>query len=82
MSAISDFAVKQTAFNADISTQLDNISTGITALNALITTLQNSSGTVTPADQATIDSLVTAGTALQAKADAVAAMDPPKVPTA
>lgn len=80
MSAITDFAAKQTAFNTDLSNQLDAMQTDITALNAKIATLQNSPGTISPADQATLDSLVTAGTSLQAKADALANMESPTPP--
>jgi hypothetical protein len=82
MSAISDFAAKQTAFNTDLSNQLDALQTDITALNTKITTLQNSPGQISAADQATLDSLVTAGTALQAKADALATMEAPTPPAA
>jgi pyridoxal biosynthesis lyase PdxS len=84
MSTISDFAAKQNAFNSKVSGDLDAVATQVTALNALITTLQNSNGTVTPADQATIDQMVAAGTALQAKADALVntQASPPVVPAA
>lgn len=87
MSAISDFAAKQTAYNTDISARLDAIqteitalNTEITALNTQITTLQNSPGTISPADQATLDGLVTTGASLQAKADALVALPTPVVP--
>lgn len=81
MSAISDFATKQAAFNADVSDDLDQISAAIGKLNDTITQLQNSSGTVSPEDQATIDSLQSQGTALAAKADALAGKQPPTPPT-
>jgi hypothetical protein len=80
MSAISDFAAKQSAFNADVSADLDAIQTAIAALNATITQLQNSPGTVTPADQALIDKLVTDGAALATKADTLAGKTPPTPP--
>lgn len=80
MSAISDFAAKQQAFNADVSADLDAIQTSITNLNALIATLQNSAGAITPEDQATLDELQTEGTALQTKADALAGKTPPTPP--
>lgn len=80
MSVIKDFAEKQNAFNAQLSADIDSvvssvtgITTDIQSLNDKITALQNSSGTVTPEDQALIDQLVTDGTALQTKADAAAA---------
>jgi hypothetical protein len=81
MSAISDFAVKQNAHNAKVSSDLDAINTGISNLNALIATLQNSAGTVTPEDQATLDQIEAAGAALETKADALANVQPPAVPT-
>lgn len=80
MSAISDFAAKQNAHNAKVSADLDTINTGITNLNALIATLQNSAGTVTPEDQATLDQIEAAGAALETKADALANVTPPTPP--
>ena len=82
MSAISDFAALQAAYNTEVSSDLDAIQTAITALNAQITTLQNSPGTITPADQATLTSLQAAGVALQSKADALAGKTPPTPPAA
>ena len=81
MTAISDFAAKQNAYNADVSNRLDAIQEEITTLNTQITTLQNSPGQITPADQATLDALVTSGASLQAKADALVNLPaPPVVP--
>jgi hypothetical protein len=82
MAGIADFATAQNAFNAELSSDLDAITTAIAALNAQIATLQNSPGTLSAADQATLDSLQAAGTALEAKADAVAGKTPPTPPTA
>ena len=39
--------------------QIGVISSGVLALDALITTLQNSPGAITPADQATLDQMTT-----------------------
>lgn len=80
MSSISDFAAAQTAFNTDISNDLDAIQTQIADLNTLITTLQNSPGTISAADQATLDQLQSSGTALAAKADALSNKTPPAPP--
>jgi len=80
MSAISDFAAKQNAFNTEIGADLDAIVAAVKALNDQITTLQNSPGTITPADQATLDSLQAAGLALQTKADTTAGKTPPTPP--
>lgn len=81
MSAISDYAAAQAAFNADVSADLDTIQAAITALNAQIATLQNSPGPISTADQATLNDLQTAGVALQSKADALAGKTPPTPPT-
>lgn len=80
MTAIADFAAKQQAFNDEIAADLTSISTQITALNATIATLQNSSGTISPEDQATLDDLQAKGTALAAQADATAGKTPPALP--
>ena len=82
MTAISDFAAQQSAFNADVSSDLAAIKTSIDALNAQIATLQNSPGTISPEDQATLDSLQAAGQALATQADTLAGKTPPVVPTA
>lgn len=81
MSAISDFKVKQDAHNAKVSADLDAIAAGIKTLNDLIATLQNSSGTISAEDQATLDAADAAGQALSDKADAMVATKPPVVPT-
>jgi predicted nucleic acid-binding Zn-ribbon protein len=94
MSAISDFAAKQKAFNERQGAAVDGAVTslqGLTAdvaeLNRKIEELQNSSGGVTPEDQVLIDDLQTQGEAVAAKAEALAtalkALDdatPPVVP--
>ena len=94
MSAISDFLSKQTAFDARQSTAIDalvasiaGVSSDVDTLNAKITELQNSSGGVTPEDQASINALQEQGEALSTKLEAVstalAALDaqtPPAVP--
>jgi len=82
MSAISDFAAKQQAHNDKVSADLDAISTKVGDLNALVATLQNSSGAITSADQATLDKIEAAGKDLEAKADALAGVTPPVPPAA
>ncbi len=93
-SAISDFAAKQKAFNDRQGTAIDGLVTSVTGiqgdiqtLNDKITELQNSSGTVTPEDQALLDDLETQGAAISDKLDAAAAAlkaldeaNPPVVP--
>jgi len=56
----------QTAINAALATMATTIpalASGVAALDTLITTLQNSPGTITPADQATLDAAVAQSTA-------------------
>jgi len=94
MSAISDFAAKQKAFNDRQGAAIDGAVASVTALTAdvqalndKITELQNSQGGVTPEDQALINDLETQGdavaTRLEGVASALAALDaqtPPVVP--
>ncbi len=82
MSAISEFAAKQDAHNAKVAADLDTISGKIADMNTLIGQLQNSSGSVTPEDQALLDKIEAAGKDLEAKADAVAGVVPPTPPVA
>lgn len=96
MSAISDFAAKQKAFNDRQGAAIDSLVSsvaGVTGdvktLNDKITELQNSSGGVTPEDQALIDDLETQGDALATKLETVTASlkglddaTPPSVPSA
>ena len=82
MSAISDFAAKQNEFNDRLSTALDGISGDIQELNDLITKLQESSGSVTPEDQALLDAAQAKGEEVAAKAEALDALTPPKPPVA
>ena len=72
MSVISDAMAKVEAHYAQIGSDVDAIAAAITVLNGNITALQNSAGTVTPADQALIDSTEAQGAAVQAKVDALA----------
>lgn len=94
MAKISDFLTKQEAFNAEQETAIDEVvaavggvSGDVAELNRIIKELQESSGGVTPEDQARIDALETKGAALGAKlkgaSDALKALDeqtPPPVP--
>lgn len=94
MSAISEFAAKQRAFNDRQGVAIDaavasvaGLSGDIQALNDKITELQDSVGTVSPEDQGLIDELETQGEAVASKVEAVAnalsaldAQTPPSVP--
>ena len=80
MSQISDFAAKQTAHNQKVSDDLDAISTEIQKLNDALTAIQNSPGTLSPADQASLDAAQVSAQALEDKANGMAAVSPPVVP--
>lgn len=82
MSAIQQFAAKQTAFNEQIGTAIAGIQGDIHGLNDKITALQNSPGTITPEDQALLDGLEAAGKTLADKLSALDALTPPVVPVA
>lgn len=80
MSALSDFLAKQTAYNTRNAASIDALVTttdGIVGdvknLTDQIAALQASAGTVTPEDQAIIDSLETQGDALATKLEGVQA---------
>lgn len=94
MSAISEFAAKQNAFNKRQSDATDaltvsvsDLSGDIQTLNDKITELQNNPGPITPEDQALLDSLTTQGESMAKKVEALstalsalAALTPPKAP--
>lgn len=75
MSIISEFVVKQTAFNIRTGAAIDGIVGDIKGLNDKITALSTS-----PEDQALLADVVAAGEALATKAEALDAMTPPAVP--
>lgn len=82
MSKLTDFLDAQTAFNTELTSDLTAIAASIADLNAKITDLQNSAGTLSPEDQARIDAIQAAGTALVGQADALAGKTPPAPPAA
>jgi hypothetical protein len=75
-SAIQAFATAEGALLTTISGALTNIATGVLALDALITTLQNSSGTISAADQATLDAMQTQSQALVTQVNAISVTPP------
>lgn len=80
MSAISEFAVRQGAFNARIDAAVVGIGADVDALKALIVELQNTIGTVTPEDQALLDEIERRTGAVADRLDALDALTPPAVP--
>lgn len=57
-------------------TALTGIATGVLALDALITQFQNSPGSLSPSDQAMLDGIQSASTALAAQAQAISTVAP------
>jgi len=82
MSAISEFATRQTAFNDRQDTAIAALQADVTNLNEQIAALQASAGTITAEDQALLDGIETRASAISDKLDALDALTPPKVPTA
>lgn len=80
MSAISEFAAKQSEFNGRLSTAIDGLTGDVALLNQKIQELQNSAGTITPEDQALLDQLQTQGEMLASRLEAVDALTPPAPP--
>ena len=82
MSAISDFAAKQNAFNDRQDAAVEGLTTDVNALKAEIQKLQNSPGTITPEDQASLDSLQARAEGIATKLEALDALTPPTPPAA
>ena len=82
MSKISDQMAAEQADIDAVNTRLDEISKGIADLDALIVAFQASPGTLSTADQAEVDKIQSAVTALRAKAAGVDTTPPaPGTPT-
>ena len=75
-SAIQAFAAAEASTLASLATALTALATGITALDALITSFQNSPGTLSPADQAALDGIQATSQALVAQANAISTTPP------
>lgn len=82
MSAISDFAAKVTAFNDRMDTAITDLQGDVKSLNDQITALQNSSGAITPEDQALLDGITARASSVADKLDALDAQTPPVAPKA
>lgn len=77
MSAISDYAASVKSSFDELSTAVDGVSADVAQLKATIDKLQNSPGTISPEDQATLDSLQAQAKTL---ADKVKALDDATAP--
>ena len=82
MSAISDFATAQNAFQDRMDTAVSDLQGDVKNLTDQIAALQNSTGTITPADQALLDGIQARSKSVADKLDALDALTPPVVPTA
>lgn len=80
MSAISEFAAKQNAFNDQIDTAITDLQGDVKNLADQIAALQNSPGTITPEDQALLDGITARTQAVVDKLNALDALTPPVVP--
>ena len=80
MSAISDFAARQTAFNDRMDTAVAGVQADIEGLKALIEQLQNTPGGITPEDQDLLNQIEARAGAIADKLDALDALTPPVVP--
>ena len=83
MEAIDTFAAAVNAAFDSLGTAVDGVSADVDFLKAEIVKLQNSPGTLTPADQATLDGIQTRANALAEKVKALdaATEQPPTPPT-
>lgn len=82
MTAISDFAVAQNAFNDQMDVAFSGLQQDIKSLNDIILKMQNSPGVISPADQASLDALQVRGKTIADKLTALDALTPPPVPVA
>lgn len=82
MSAISDFAAAMAAFQARVDTAISDLQGDVKNLNDQITALQNSTGGITPADQALLDGIQAKASAVADQLDALDALTPPVTPSA
>jgi hypothetical protein len=78
MSAVSDFATKLNAFFDRQDAAVTDLQGDVQTLNDTITELQNSSGAITPEDQALLDTITSRGEAIATKLEALDALTPPK----
>ena len=81
MSSISDFAAVQHAYQDRLDTAVNDLKGDVKTLNDKITALQNSAGTITPADQAMLDNIQARSLEITTKLEALSALTPPAPPT-
>jgi hypothetical protein len=81
MSAISEFAARQQAFNDRQGVAIDGLVADVHSQRDLIIALQNSTGGITPEDQALLDQIDARSATITAKMEALDAETPPTPPT-
>jgi hypothetical protein len=82
MSVITDWAAKEQADLTTISTNLVTITAGVKKLDDLITTFQQSPGTLTAADQAALDAIQAQSKTVLAASAAIDTSAPGSAPPA
>lgn len=80
MTAISDFSDKMAAFFTRQDTAMADLQGDVDNLQKQIAALNNSSGTITAADQALLDAIVAKAQVVSDKLDALDALTPPVAP--
>lgn len=80
MSAVSDFAARQAAFNDRQDAAVTALQGDVQSLNDIITALQNSAGGITAEDQALLDQIEARSAQIATKLEALDALTPPVVP--
>jgi hypothetical protein len=80
MSQITDWAAKEQANLDAISKTLDSVVAGIANLDQMIRNFQNSQATLSPGDQAALDAIASASSALVTKAEAISVAPPSPTP--
>lgn len=82
MSAISDFSTAINAFFDRQDKAVTDLQGDVKSLTDQIAALQNSSGAITPSNQALLDGIQTRASSISDKLDALDALTPPIAPTA
>lgn len=82
MSAISDFSTAIDAFFDRQDKAVTDLQSDVKSLTDQIAALQNSNGTITPADQTLLDGIQARASAVADKLDALDALTPPVAPPA
>lgn len=80
--SIKAFAAAMAAFQTRVDTAIGDLQDDVKNLNDQISALQNSTGQISPEDQATLDGIQASAGAVADKLDALDALTPPVSPAA